>query len=132
MSGMTNAELVKLFKDNLEKFLDIMIQQFPSEKDFKIVQLGLRTNMILPDKALKGFAKVILPHKDMVLNRDEKFFLEKCKDLLADTDVEAEQVNHFKRIWTSDDLKEDDRDNLWRWFKLFLNIAIQYDKNNQK
>ena len=80
MSGMTNAELVKLFKDNLEKFLDIMIQQFPSEKDFKIVQLGLRTNMILPDKALRGFAQVILPHKDMVLNRDENFFLEKCKD----------------------------------------------------
>jgi hypothetical protein len=132
MSGMTNTELETLFKDNLEKFLDIMIQQFPSEKDFKLLQLGLKTKMILASKALKGFAQVIIPHKDMVLNRDENFFLEKCKDLLADTDVDAEQVNHFKRIWTSDDLKEEDRDNLWRWFKLFLNIALRYDQNNKQ
>ena len=37
-------------------------------------------------------------------------------------------MDHFKKIWTSDTLTEDDKENLWKWFKLFLDIAIEYDK----
>ncbi len=129
---MNTEELVRLFKERLEAFLNILIEQFPKEKDFILIQLALRSNMVNMEECLKDFTSIILPHKDMVLNKNEDFFLTKCKALLSGTKVDSEQVDHFKRIWTSDTLTEDDRENLWKWFKFFLNIAIQYDKNVNK
>ena len=47
---------------------------------------------------------------------------------LIDHQVTKDEMDHFKKIWTSETLTEDDKENLWKWFKLFLDIAIQYDK----
>ena len=124
---MNKAELGRLFKDRLEAFLNVLIDQFPKEKDLVIFQLAVRGNMLDMEDALKGFARVILPHKDMVLNKDEQFFLTKCTSLVSGTDVKSDQVDHFKRIWTSNTLTEEDRENLWKWFRLFLKIATEYD-----
>ena len=44
--------------------------------------------------------------------------------------LKNKNTNYFKRIWGSETLTEDDRNNLWKWFKLFLNIAIEYDKQS--
>jgi hypothetical protein len=128
---MNKGELVRLFKDRLEAFLNVLIEQFPKEKDLVIFQLAVRGNMLDMDVALRNFTRVIIPHKDMVLNKDEEFFLTKCKTLLSGTDVKADQVDHFKRIWTSTTLNDDDRENLWKWFRLFLKIAIEYDTLKQ-
>ena len=129
---MNTEELVRLFKERLEAFLNILIEQFPKEKDLILIQLGLRSNMVNMEECLNEFTSIILPHKDMVLNKNEDFFLTKCKALLSGTKIDSEQVDHLKRIWTSDTLTEDDRENLWKWFRFFLNIAIQYDKNVNK
>jgi len=127
---MNKGELVRLFKDRLEAFLNVLIDQFPTEKDLVMLQLVVRGNVIDSEKALYNFTTIILPHKDMVLNKDEEFFLSKCGSLLSGSivKVKAEKVDHFKRIWLSETLTKEDRENLWRWFKLFLNIAIEYDK----
>jgi hypothetical protein len=37
------------------------------------------------EEALRNFTIIILPHKDMVLNKDEEFFLTKCGSLLSGT-----------------------------------------------
>ncbi len=127
---MNKGELIRLFKDRLEAFLNVLIDQFPKEKDLVMLQLVVRGNMIDSEKALYNFTTIILPHKDMVLRKDEEFFLSKCGSLLSGSlvKVKADRVDHFKRIWLSDTLNDDDRENLWKWFKLFLNIAIEYDK----
>jgi hypothetical protein len=127
---MNKGELVRLFKDRLEAFLNVLIDQFPKEKDLVMLQLVVRGNVIDSEKALRNFTIIILPHKDMVLNKDEEFFLSKCGSLLSGSlvKVKSDTVDHFKRIWLSETLTKEDRENLWRWFKLFLNIAIEYDK----
>ena len=127
---MNKGELVRLFKDRLEAFLNVLIDQFPTEKDLVMLQLVVRGNMMDSEQALYNFTTIILSHKDMVLNKDEEFFLSKCGTLLSGSlvKVKADTVDHFKRIWTSETLTKDDRDNLWKWFKLFLNIAIEFDK----
>jgi len=121
---MNKDALVKLFKDRLLTFLDILIEQFPKERDFPLLKLGIKSRMVSVKDTLKEFTTVILPHKDMVINKDEEFFLSKCSSLLTGT----EEMDHFKKIWTSETLTEDDKENLWRWFKLFLDIAVEYDK----
>ena len=123
---MNKEELVRIFKDRLEAFLNVLIDQFPQEKDFVILQLGIRGEIIPPEKTLFNFSKAIIPYKDMVLNKDKDFFLTKCDTVLFSMYTEKlknRDKNYFKRIWGLDTLTEDDRDNLWRWFKLFLNIS---------
>jgi len=125
---MNKPELVKLFKERLLTFLDILIEQFPKERDFPLLKFGINTRMVSVKDTLKEFTTVIIPHKEMVLNKDEDFFLTKCGSLLSGTEVTNDEMDHFKKIWTSDSLTEHDKENLWIWFKLFLDIAIQYDK----
>jgi hypothetical protein len=125
---MNKDELVRLFKHKLLTFLDILIEQFPKERDFPLLKLGIKTRMVSVKDTLKEFTTVILPHKDMVLNKDEEFFLSKCGTLLSGTEVTTDELDHFKKIWTSDSLTDDDKENLWKWFKLFLDIAIEYNK----
>jgi len=125
---MNKDELVRLFKHRLLTFLDILIEQFPKERDFPLLKLGIKTRMVSVKDTLKEFTAGILPHKEMVLNKDEEFFLTKCGSLLSGTEVTTDELDHFKKIWTSDSLTEDDKENLWKWFKLFLDIAIEYDK----
>ena len=128
---MNKEELVRIFKERLEAFLNVLIDQFPSEKDFVILQLGIRGEIIPSEKTLFNFTKAIIPYKDMVLNKDKEFFLTKCDTVLLSMysdKLKNKNTNYFKRIWGSETLTEDDRNNLWKWFKLFLNIAIEYDK----
>ena len=125
---MNKDELVRLFKHRLLTFLDILIEQFPKERDFPLLKLGIKTRMVSVKDTLKEFTAGILPHKEMVLNKDEEFFLTKCGSLLSGTEVTTDELDHFKKIWTSDSLTEDDKENLWKWFKLFLDIAVEYDK----
>ena len=130
---MNKEELVRIFKERLEAFLNVLIDQFPLEKDFVILQLGVRGEIIPPEKTLIKFTKSIIPHKDMVLNKDKEFFLTKCDSVLLSMysdKLKNKNTNYFKRIWGSETLTEDDRNNLWKWFKLFLNIAIEYDKQS--
>ena len=68
---MNKEELVRIFKERLEAFLNVLIDQFPSEKDFVILQLGIRGEIIPSEKTLFNFTKAIVPYKDMVLNKDK-------------------------------------------------------------
>jgi hypothetical protein len=132
MSELTNYQLVNIFKKYLNDFVEGLTDQFPREKDFYTLQLLIKTDQINMENILREFSKVIIPHKDMVLERNEDFFLTKCKTLLSGTDIKSDQVDHFKRIWQSPSLSDDDKVVMWRWFKNFLDIAIQYDKNCKK
>jgi hypothetical protein len=130
---MNKEELVRIFKERLEAFLNVLIDQFPLEKDFVILQLGIRGEIITPEKLLINFTKAIIPHKDMVLNKDEDFFLTKFDSVLMtlySDKLKNKNTNYFKRIWTTQTLLEDDRNNLWKWIRLFLNIAIEYNKQS--
>jgi hypothetical protein len=124
---MSKIELLRLFKENLSGFLETLTEQFPKENDFKILKIIVRDQMPV-EESLKIFSKTILPYSQMVLSKDDTFFLEKCGSILGGFDVNSNKVDHFKRIWTSGQLDDEDKENLWMWFKLFLNIAEQYSK----
>ena len=123
---MNKIQLLQMFKQNLLAFLDTMMEQFPEENDFRIFKV-LASDLPV-EESLKCFSQVILPHSEMVLKKDDDFFLTKCSELLGNFNVNSNKVDHFKKIWMSPKLDSDDRDALWKWFKLFLNIAQQYEK----
>lgn len=124
MGISTKIELLAVFKENLIKFLDAIIEQFPKEGDFILLRIILSEQVPIND-AMKIFTQRILPYVDMIKNRDERFFLEST-DLFEG--IAKDKVSYFRNIWTSKTLNEEDRDQLWKWFRLFGNLALRYNE----
>ena len=84
---------------------------------------GSPTSVI--NDAMKIFTQRILPYVDMIKNRDERFFLEST-DLFEG--IAKDKVAYFRNIWTSSTLTSEDREQLWKWFRLFANLALKYNE----
>lgn len=124
MGISTKIELLAVFKENLIKFLDAIIEQFPKEGDFILLRIILSEQVPIND-AMKIFTQRILPYVDMIKNRDERFFLEST-DLFEG--IAKDKVAYFRNIWTSSTLTSEDREQLWKWFRLFANLALKYNE----
>lgn len=119
---MDKIEVLKLFKSNLINFLDALIEQFPQETDFIIVRIFL-SEQVPVEEVIKIFSSRILPHKQMVIDKDEQFFLS-CNDIFEG--LGKDKVSYFKNIWTSPQVTAEDKEQIWRWFRLFVNLTEKY------
>jgi len=124
MSGMTKSEILRHFKDNLIIFVDALVEKFPQEYDLHLLRLVIEDAPIEP--IIIDFGQIIIPYAEMVIAKNDAFFLEKCSTLLKGIVPDTVQLDHFKRIWLSSDFSADDRTQLWRWFRLFLTLAQKY------
>jgi len=115
-------ELLFLFKKRLIEFLDALIEKLPSEKDLITMRI-LFGEQIPIEQAMQIFSKRILPYETMVVNEDENFFM-------GDHDLfdglRSDKVGYFKNLWTSNSFTQDDKIELWKWFKVFLKLAKKY------
>lgn len=116
------------FKTSLIQFLDELIEQFPTETDLIFVRFALST--IDPDTVITHFIQKILPFKDIIIAKDDEFFLDNSFDFFEN--VNKSKVNHFKCIWKSSRLDDEDREIIWKWFETFVQIAEKYTGNNEK
>jgi hypothetical protein len=133
--GGINDEAMKLyymreFRDQLIQFLDELIEQFPLEGEFVLIRIFLKDQVAMTD-VIGRFMRDLLPLKDLVVGRNEKFFLENTFLYMGDsgimaTDFMKDRVNHFKRLWVSDQLNDEDRKVMWKWMDLFMQIAELY------
>ena len=121
---MTLPELLSAFKNHLIAFIEDVMRLLPHEQD--LYQLRITFAYHLPiETGLQILSSRILPYTDYVKNKDEKFFIE-CTDVFSG--IKSEKVSYFKDLWLSKTLTNDDKEQLWKWFRLFLAYAIQYDK----
>ena len=119
---LSRLDILKLFKTNLIKFLDALIEQFPSEGDLAVLRVFLSEQIPIED-VLIVFSKRLLPYKQMILNKDEKFFIE-GDDVFKG--VSSDTVSYCKNIWLSDKITGEDKEQIWKWFKLFVNLSEKY------
>ena len=122
---MSRLELLAAFKENIIKFLDALIELLPKEGDLIILRVMFDSQIPI-ESAIKIFSSRIIPYKDMVKNKDERFFIE-CTDLF--NGIKKDKVSYFKDLWQSGTLTAQDKESLWKWFRLFLYYAIQYEKS---
>ena len=64
-----------------------------------------------------------LPLSSQSVNITDRFFLEN-KTLFQE--ISSETVIHFKRLWTSKALDDDDKNAIWAWFQSFCTLAKRY------
>lgn len=126
---MSEFEILKRFKNALISFLDELIGQFPTEGDLVIFRIFLKDRISIVS-VLNYFVLRILPLKNMVIERDENFFLNKCELFENIGSVEKKgKVNRFKKLWRSSCLDDDDKRVVWEWFDSFIYLSEKYQKS---
>lgn len=118
----SKTDILNEFKRQLLLFLDEMIEQFPNEGDFVVMRILLNDQISIND-VMNNFILQILPLKTMVKERNDNFFLQ--NNILFE-DLDKSKVNHFKKIWRSDLLDNDDKEAMWQWFDMFIKISEKY------
>lgn len=124
---MSEIEILKQFKNALISFLDELIGQFPSEGDLVIFRIFLKDRVEIHG-IMNYFVSHILPLKQMVTERDENFFLNKCNLFESVNQDKKGKINKFKMLWKSECLDEDDKKVVWEWFDSFILITEKYQK----
>lgn len=127
---MSEIEVLSEFKTQLISFFDELISQFPQEGDLVIVRLFL-ANQVPIKEVMDTFNHKINTNdkqlRKMVRDRNETFFLEHdIFDNLGQDNVS--KISHFKRLWRSNLLDEEDKDVIWTWVDAFIAIGDKYTK----
>jgi hypothetical protein len=123
-----STHLLLKFKETLIQFLDELIDQFPKEGDIAIARIFIKDQFPI-EVIAKFFITNLLQHKDLVLKKDEKFFLE--NDVLFSS-LRSDKVMYFKKLWLSTQLTNEDKDTIFAWFKTLLEIIDKYNQSLQK
>ena len=124
------SDIEKQFKNALISFLDELIGQFPQEGDLVIFRIFLKDRIPISN-VLNYCVLKILPLKDMIVDRNEDFFLNHCS-LFENIDIDnnkKDKVNNLKRLWRSEYLDDDDKRVIWEWFDSFVYLAEKYQKS---
>lgn len=117
-------QIVNDFHTNLIIFLDELIEQFESEPDLILMRLFIK-DQIPPVQIINKFIREVLPHREDIINRNEKVFLDSNLNLF---NFNKSRSNHFKVLWKSSTLDDDDRQVIWKWFDTFIYLTEQYQK----
>ena len=124
MSQSENDTLME-FKRQLLAFFDELIAQFPKEGDLVVVRLFLASQAETKTVMEVFIHKMVANDselKKMVQSRNEKFFLEHSVfDQLGKS-----KVHHFKKLWRSGLLDEDDKAVIWNWIDAFIYLSEKY------
>ena len=121
---MSEIDVLMQFKTCLIEFFDELIEQLPTEPDLIIARIFLKDRIPISD-VMNYFVHKLLPLKNLVKERNEDFFLE--NDVLFQR-LQHNKVNHFKVIWRSGLLDDDDKEIIFKWFESFIRQAEKYQK----
>lgn len=117
-------KLIREFRSQLVRFLDELIEQFPKEGDLILIRIFIKDQIPMAD-VLGRYIRDILPFKKEVDERNEEFFL---KHSVLYQNVTSSKVDHFRELWKSDILEEEDRKIIWEWMDVFNIIALNYQQ----
>jgi hypothetical protein len=119
---LSRLDILKIYKKKLIEFLDALIERFNTEGDLVVLKIFLEEQIPIDD-VVKILSTRLIPAKDMILSRDEKFFIEGT-DIFSG--VSNSTVSYCKDIWLSPGMTKDDKDMIWNWFKLLVILSEKY------
>ena len=124
---MSEVLILQEFKNNLISFFDELIDLFPSEPDLVIVRIFLKDQIPI-DEVINIFNSTINQDNNkfrkMIKDRNELFFLESN---IFDS-ISKSKVLHFKKLWRSEQLDDDNKQIIWKWVDSFVYLADKYIK----
>ncbi len=129
---MSMDNVLKRFRDSYVSFIDELMELFPNEvrliplRVFFVDQLPVQ---MVADK----FVEHVLPYKNKILARDGDYFMQDDSMFeMLHQDGKGDEVLHFKKLWTSSKLDDEDRDAIWRYFYTFVALVEKYKELKQQ
>jgi hypothetical protein len=124
---MSKTQVLTEFKTGLISFFDELIDQFPQEGDLVMFRIFLKDQILIED-VMVIFNNAINKDngylKKMCKERNETFFLE---NNVFDS-ISKLKITHFKKLWRSGSLDEEDKKVVWRWVDSFIYLGDKYLK----
>ncbi len=120
---MSKIDLLIKFKNTVVSFIDEMIEQFPLDSDLILCRIYIK-DQIPTEKLMQIFIKYFLHQKQLVLNKDEEFFIKGTKTFFEDLNIKS---NVFQKVWLSNILDDDDREIIWEWISSIISIIDKYN-----
>ncbi len=122
-----STEILIEFKKQLLTFLDELIDQFPIEGDLVVLRLFIANQVPIKD-AMDAFNYKINAEdqrlRNMIKVRDEGYFI----DNNPFDSISREKVSHFKKLWLSGVLDDEDKRIIWQWVDTFIYLGDKYQK----
>ncbi len=119
-------EVLKEFKSQLIIFFDELIESFPMEGDLVVARLFIANQVPIVD-LMNDFNHHINKNegriRKMIKERREDFFL--TETLFT---KHKESLDHFKRLWRSSTMDNEDKDIIWKWVDTFIFLGDKYSK----
>ena len=121
-NSLTKFEILLLYKNNILLFFDSLISLIPDEPDLIVIRILLESQIPI-EESMKTFSERIIPFGEMIKSRNDKFLYEE-NDLFGG--LKQDKVVKWTNIWRSQNLDKNDREEIFKWFDLFLGLAEMY------
>lgn len=125
----TKLEILKTFKRLLVEFFDDLRTILPHEQDLLMLRIFFNDQAPTLD-VMVFFIRKLLPHREMIRLRNDKFFLH--NDALFQhlhQKGKSGSIEHFKDLWQSNTLDDQDKQAVWAWYDKFVQLADLYRKH---
>lgn len=126
---MSTLQILTEFKVQITTFFDELIAQFPQEGDLVVMRLFISTQMPIEDTLNKFIYEITTNNgekRQAIKDRNEGLFLK--YETTSET-AEKYKLNHFKRLWRSGQLDDEDKRVIWQWIDTFIYFADKYTKS---
>jgi hypothetical protein len=127
---MSEILILKEFKKNLISFVDELIDQFPSEGDLVILRIYFSDQCEIK-QVMESFTQYLNRDDNIIKKnieeRNDSFFLN--HNTLFENVVDKSKIIHFKKIWRSPQLDQEDKEIIWKWIDSFVFLSDKYTKN---
>lgn len=126
---MSTLQILREFQTQVIAFFDELIAQFPNEGDLVVMRLFISTQLPIEDtinKFIHELTKNDGEKRQAVKDRNESFFL---SFEASSATAEKYKFNHFKKLWRSGQLDNEDKRVIWQWMDSFIFLADKYVKS---
>lgn len=119
-----------LFLKQTESLIEYLMKELPNDKNILMFnEKYYLVKKINSAKIINAFIKFVLPHKNQIIMRNEKFFMEGGGQEKLQSDKYKEQYQYsldLKEKWGT--LSKETKEIIWKYFKILTILAEKHVK----
>jgi hypothetical protein len=119
--------IITSFNNQFLNLINDLIYVFPEDIDFLIFKKYI-TYLInsFPSKLFDIFNLYIIPYENIILQKDEQFFLDQNSFPENKIDNFNSIINKLKSSWNL--LEINNKDKIWKYFKIFILLKRKFNE----
>lgn len=135
---MQQSRYVPMFCTKLTELLSKLEDRFPEEQDFGFLHTAIMWAVQggQQETVVKEYHNYVYKYKDAINKKDENFFLENdYKSVIEGLESDAKEgklkVDHFRKMFTSKRVTDNDKKNAWTYLSLLNKLIDGIIKNKE-